>query len=92
MINLVKKAELNGRIYTQLEQTDKAYLYEVKLPKGHISGDHIRKVDRIHYEVFKSTEIYPQTEAFGDWAWCFRLKNDEESKQAAYKKFKSIHQ
>jgi hypothetical protein len=58
------KGEVRGFKFTQLRQTDKAFVYEVN------SGD------TIYYEVFKKTVnkrynciSYPTSKGFGKWSW-----------------------
>ena len=63
---IIGKGEVKGFIFTQHNQSNKAYLYQVDT--GH----------SIHYEVFKKTyrvnskhHCFPTSKAFGVWAWTF---------------------
>lgn len=58
--------EVKGYMFTQLEKSDKAYVYEVS------------SADAKHYEVFKhkinkrySCVSYPTSNGFGIWSWTF---------------------
>lgn len=63
------RGEVRGFLFTQLEATDKAFLYKVE-DEG-----------AIYYEVFIKREntrygnvSYPTAHAFGKWAWIYRKK------------------
>lgn len=75
------KGEVKDYTFTQINMTDKAFIYEVN------------SVHSKHYEVFKriinkrhNCISYPKSKAFGIWAWDFR------SLEAAYKKFNELNQ
>ncbi|MDX5585951.1 MAG: hypothetical protein QNK20_13745 [Aureibaculum sp.] len=75
------RGEIKGYLFTQIRQTDKAFLYEVS------SGG------SKHYEVFLkrinrrfACISYPTSNAFGLWAWTFM---DLES---AVKKFNGLNE
>lgn len=69
------RGEVKGYLYTQIRQTDKAFIYEVS------SGD------RNHYEVFFRMEnnrfgciSYPTARGFGIWAWTYMSMEKAERK------------
>jgi len=64
--NIVGKGEVKGFLFTQQNQSNKAYLYKVNTGCS------------IYYEVFKKTQrvnskrhCFPTSKAFGRWAWTF---------------------
>ncbi|MGC6438269.1 MAG: hypothetical protein ACON4B_04775 [Flavobacteriaceae bacterium] len=64
--NIIGIGEVRGFDFTQIQQSNTAYLYEVD------TGD------SIYYEVFKKTQrpnskrhCFPTSKAFGRWAWTF---------------------
>jgi len=64
MKQLLNTFVADDNTFTQLERTDKAALYERKTLEGVL----------VSYEVFavktkNDTEVYPQKNAFGKWAW-----------------------
>ena len=74
------KGEVRGYLFTQIRQTDKAFIYEVS------SGD------RKYYEVFKRVEnhrfaciSYSTSKAFGIWAWTY------STLEKAIKKFDELN-
>ena len=69
------RGEVKGYLFTQISQTDKAFIYEV-------SSD-----DRKHYEVFKKVinsrfacVSYPTSKGFGIWAWTYMSLDKAEAK------------
>ena len=69
------RGEVKGYLFTQLSQTDKAFIYEVS------SGD------GKHYEVFKRVinrryvcVSYPTSKGFGFWAWTYMSLDKAEAK------------
>ena len=69
------KGEVKGYLFTQIKQTDKAFIYEV-------SHD-----DRKHYEIFKkkinrrfACVSYPTAKAFGIWAFTYMTLEKAEKK------------
>jgi hypothetical protein len=64
------KGEMKGFIFTQLQKTDKCYLYEVKT-EGHIGYEVFQHKINTHFNCIS----YPSSKAFGVWAWYFRDKN-----------------
>lgn len=61
----IGKGEVKGFIFTKIQESEKAFLYEVN------NGSNIK------YEVFKKKAktnskryCYPTSKAFGVWAWC----------------------
>ena len=75
------KGEVKGYYFTQIRQTDKAFIYEV-------SHD-----DSKHYEVFKKVVnrrfacvSFPTSKAFGIWAFTYM------SLEKAKKKFNELNQ
>lgn len=69
------KGEVKGYLFTQIRQTDKAFLYDVS------SGD------SKHYEVFKKVVnhrfaciSYPASKSFGIWAWTYITLEKAEKK------------
>lgn len=71
----IGKGEVKGIVFTQIQRTDYAYLYEC-VNNG-----------QIHYEVFKRkintqymTVSYPSSKAFGLWAWTFANILDAQAK------------
>lgn len=82
--NFYGRGEVRGFLFSQMEASDKAYLYRVTTPQNDI-----------HFEVFmhkvnkspalKSPQVsYPTSKAFGAWAWTY---SDLES---AYKKYAEL--
>jgi hypothetical protein len=79
-IKFTGRGQVKGFIFTQINKSENAYLYEVNT--GH----------SIHYEVFKHKEntqfdcvSYPSNKAFGVWAWsCTKL-------QRALEKFEELN-
>ncbi len=74
------KGEVKGYLFTQISQTDKAFIYEVS------SGN------SKHFEVFKkylntrfACVSYPTSRAFGIWAYTFT------SLENAQKKFEELN-
>ncbi|WP_405608372.1 hypothetical protein [Polaribacter sp. Asnod1-A03] len=60
--NIIGKGEVKGFLFTQIQQSDKAYLYAVNS----------------YYEVFKKKQktnskkhCFPTSKAFGVWAWTY---------------------
>jgi hypothetical protein len=60
--NIIGKGEVKGFLFTQIQQSDKAYLYAVNS----------------YYEVFKKKHktnskrhCFPTSKAFGVWAWTY---------------------
>ncbi len=75
------RGEVKGYLFTQIRQTDKAYIYEAT------SGD------SKHYEVFLKVinrryacVSYPTSKAFGTWAWTYM------SLEKAEKKYNELNQ
>ena len=69
------RSEVKGYLFTQISQTNRAFLYEVS------SGD------RKHYEVFKKKEnsrygciSHPTSLGFGIWAWTYMSLDKAEQK------------
>jgi len=69
------RGEVKGYQFTQIRQTEMAYLYEVSFG------------DRKHYEVFKKVinrryacVSYPTSKAFGIWAWTYMTLEKAERK------------
>lgn len=63
---IIGKGEVKGFVFTQIQKSDKAYIYQVD------SGA------SIYYEVFKVTKrtnskrpCFPTSKAFGIWAWTY---------------------
>lgn len=74
-LEFIGRGEVRGFKFTQIKATDMAYLYKVD------SGW------SINYEVFKRREnarygviSYPNSNAFGIWAWTFMSYEKAESK------------
>lgn len=72
------KGEVSGYKFTQLHETIKGYLYEISDLEGNKHYEAFEKRQQqesirlmfgkeIHY---KAKELYPNSTAFGDWAWC----------------------
>ena len=64
-ISFKGRGEVRDYLFTQLEMSEKAYLYQV------------HSEQTMHYEVFKrriNTQFncvsYPSSKSFGIWAWC----------------------
>lgn len=60
----IGRGQVKGFIFTQINKSEKAYIYEVNLGES------------VHYEVFKHKEnkhfncvSYPSDKSFGLWAW-----------------------
>ena len=75
----IGKGEVKGFSFTQIQQNDYAYIYEVDTGNG------------IHYEVFQhrinkqfNCVSYPRSKSFGVWAWSYNTKED------AYYKFQTL--
>ena len=65
--NIIGKGEVKGFLFTQIQKSDKAYVYKINTGKT------------IHYEVFEVVKktnskrhSYPTSKAFGIWAWTFK--------------------
>lgn len=69
-LNFIGRGQVKGFIFTQINKSYYAYIYEVKTGNS------------THYEVFKHKEnthfncvSYPSNKAFGIWAWsCTKLE------------------
>ena len=79
--NFEGRGEVKGYSFTQMQKSNKAYLYHVSNNEG-----------GFHYEVFRRKEntrfgvvSYPSSKAFGVWAW---TTGDFES---AKKRFAQLH-
>jgi len=66
-VNFIGRGEVKGFIFTQINKSDKAYVYLVDCDGCE------------HYEVFKYREnkqfnciSYPKTGSFGLWAWTYK--------------------
>ena len=64
--NFIGKGEVKGNLFTQIKQSNKAYIYKVDTGCS------------IYYEVFKKKvktnsvrHCYPTSKAFGLWAWTY---------------------
>ena len=69
------RGEVKGYVFTQIKQTDQAFIYEVN------TGD------SIYYEVFKKVVnrryaciSYPTARGFGIWAWTYMTLEKAEKK------------
>ena len=73
--SFIGEGEVRGFIFTQLQKSPTAYLYEVKVPSKETG-----EIIEIHYEVFSRKEnvqprlnisnvSYPKRNSFGAWAW-----------------------
>lgn len=74
-VSFFGKGEVKSYKFTQIRQTDKAFLYEVS------AGG------TIHYEVFRKVVndryvcvSYPTSRAFGIWAWTYMSLERAERK------------
>ncbi len=74
------RGEMRGATFTQLHRNDKAYMYMLRHEEGTIT-----------YEVFERKEntrflcvSYPNSNAFGHWAWCY------EDEHKARRKFNEL--
>lgn len=78
------RGEVRGFLFSQMEASDKAYLYRVTTPQNDI-----------HFEVFKHKVnkspvldvpqvSYPSSRAFGAWAW------HHGTLESAYKKYAEL--
>ena len=73
------KGEVLGTKFRQLQKSDKAYLYELKDVETNKIYYEVfeRRISKESEFVINGTlikyeekEIYPKSNAFGDWAWC----------------------
>lgn len=73
----IGKGEVKGFIFTQMDQSPKAFLYQVQVP-----NPETQEIIEVHYEVFMRKEniqpqlnifkvYYPRSTSFGKWAWTF---------------------
>jgi hypothetical protein len=67
MTTFAGKGETKGFLFTQVQSTEKGYVYEVKTGAS------------THYEVFQKRInkqfdciSYPKSNSFGVWAWCYK--------------------
>ena len=78
---LDKEFEKKGELFTQIEKTDRYYIYkrdlktvvyyEVFERKSQKLNDFWRQYDKKgKYDGFESVEVYPSNESFGNWAYC----------------------
>lgn len=89
-ISFIGIAEVRGFIFTQLDSSPKAYLYEVKVPDkdtGEILSTHyetfIRKRN-VQARLNIDSISYPKSNSFGAWAFTY------SNKDLAIGKFKEL--
>lgn len=75
------KGEMSGTKFKQMFKSEKAFMYKLKdIETGEIRYEVFEKREQKASEsiiggqtvIFEEKELYPKTNAFGDWAWCFR--------------------
>lgn len=84
------KAEVKGVEFEQLHSSDKAYMYR-RTEDGNVIYYEVftkKQVNKFDFEtntqLEEMKEIYPKSNDFGKWAWCFR------DYERAFKRFEEL--
>lgn len=69
MIELKQELKKMGETFTQLlkDKDDEIVIYKTTFPSVEVFRYRVHKPDKYHTDDY---EVYPSSEAFGDWAWC----------------------
>jgi hypothetical protein len=76
MKNLPNNLRKNGYSYTQILRGKKSCIYEQRVSRDlcyyEVFRIHIKGERTVQGKTFPKEEVFPNNEAFGDWAWSYR--------------------
>lgn len=93
--------EMSGVIFKQLKKSEKAFMYELTDRETRQKHWEVfeKRVSKAKEAVlggklikYEETEVYPKSNCFGNWAWCFTDYEKAITKLEALEKGNTIHE